>query len=66
MVGDFSFSDSGLGFFKSKVSGSHIVKTLKFRSKILKPGSRSLPKSQSYHSIPFLLHGFSFTLDILR
>ena len=41
----------GLGFFRSKVLGSKLIKALKSRSRILKPGSRSLVKSQIFHSI---------------
>ena len=53
---------SGLDFLKVKSQAGVLKKKLKSRSQTLKPGNRSLPKSQSYHSIhllfplPHLIH----------
>ena len=45
---------SGLDFLKVKSQAGVLKKKLKSRSQTLKPGNRSLPKSQSYHSIHLL------------
>ena len=53
---------SGLDFLKVKSQAGVLKKTFKSRSQTLKPGNRSLPNSQSYHSmhllfpLPHLIH----------
>ena len=42
IVNFWRLESRGSEFFRSKVSGSELIKTLKSRSRILKPGSRSL------------------------
>ena len=60
----FGAQSLGLGFFKSKVSSQDIIKTLKSRSQILKPGSRGLLKCKVTILYPFSY--ISSTLHIAR